>query len=128
MAGLTLSQSEVGAMNVHTEETCTNIKTIVDADNELAYKIFTIAYDVANGSSVKDLLYNCASSTRQILLRRFGRRHRQRNAGHRQRNLRSQDFAIGPAPGTAPALKGFTLVKNQSRLRQACTMANFGND
>ena len=62
MDGLTSYQSEVGAMNIHTEETCTNIKTIVDADNEPAYKIFTIAYDVANGSSVKDLLYNCASS------------------------------------------------------------------
>ncbi|MCB1417443.1 MAG: hypothetical protein KDJ64_13645, partial [Nitratireductor sp.] len=60
--GITSYQSEVGAMNVHTEQTCENIKAITDADSEPAYKIFTIAYDVANGSSVKDLLYNCAST------------------------------------------------------------------
>ncbi|MEZ5792026.1 MAG: hypothetical protein R3D34_15020 [Nitratireductor sp.] len=62
MDGLTSWQSEVGAMNIHTEQTCDNIKAIVDADGEAAYKIFTIAHDVSNGSSVKDLLYSCASS------------------------------------------------------------------
>lgn len=53
--------SDVGAMDQHTETTCANIKAIKDADNEPAVKIFTIAYDVPDGSSVKALLYNCAS-------------------------------------------------------------------
>ncbi len=59
--GTTGNQTEVGAMNQHTAQTCANLKTIIDGDNEPAYKIFTIAYDVSNGSSVKELLYNCAS-------------------------------------------------------------------
>ena len=49
-------------MDEHTATTCENIKAIYDGDNEPAYKIFTIAYDVSDGSSVKDLLYGCASS------------------------------------------------------------------
>jgi hypothetical protein len=49
-------------MNIHTATTCENIKAIIDGDGEAAYKIFTIAYDVSDGSSVKDLLYGCASS------------------------------------------------------------------
>ncbi|MGB7285660.1 MAG: TadE/TadG family type IV pilus assembly protein [Salaquimonas sp.] len=60
--GITSNQSEIGAMNIHTETTCNNIKAIYDADNEPAYKIFTIAYDVSDGSSVKALLHSCASS------------------------------------------------------------------
>ncbi len=55
-------QTPVGAMNIHTATTCENIKAIYDADNEPAYKIFTIAYDVPNGSSVKSLLDGCAST------------------------------------------------------------------
>lgn len=60
--GITSNQSEIGAMNIHTATTCENIKSIIDGDNEPAYKIFTIAYDVPDGSSVKNLLYNCAST------------------------------------------------------------------
>ncbi len=60
--GIDSNQSEIGAMNIHTASTCDNIKAIQDADSEAAYKIFTIAYDVSDGSSVKDLLYGCASS------------------------------------------------------------------
>jgi Flp pilus assembly protein TadG len=60
--GINSNQSFVGAMNIHTATTCENIKAIVDGDNEAAYKIFTIAYDVPSGSSVKDLLYGCAST------------------------------------------------------------------
>lgn len=63
--GLSSWQSNVNAMNAHTQTTCDNIKAITDADNEAAIKIFTIAYDVADGSSVKDLLYNCASFDRK---------------------------------------------------------------
>ncbi|MFZ1813918.1 MAG: pilus assembly protein TadG-related protein [Rhizobiaceae bacterium] len=55
-------QTEIGAMNIHTATTCDNIKAVQDADGESAYRIFTIAYDVSDGSSVKDLLYNCAST------------------------------------------------------------------
>lgn len=50
------------AMDEHTATTCANLKAIQDADNESAYKIFTIAYDVPDGSSVKALLYGCAST------------------------------------------------------------------
>lgn len=53
--------SNVAAMDAHTATTCDNIKAIIDGDNEAAYRIFTIAYDVPDGSSVKTLLYNCAS-------------------------------------------------------------------
>jgi len=60
--GINSSQSLIGAMNIHTATTCDNIKAIIDGDNEAAYKIFTIAYDVSDGSSVKDLLYGCAST------------------------------------------------------------------
>lgn len=60
--GITSNQTNVGAMNIHTATTCENIKAIMDADNEPAYKIFTIAYDVPNGSSVKSLLEGCAST------------------------------------------------------------------
>lgn len=60
--GITSNQTNVGAMNIHTASTCENIKAIQDADGESAYKIFTIAYDVSNGSSVKSLLYGCAST------------------------------------------------------------------
>ena len=59
--GLSTTMSKVDAMNAHTKTTCDNIKAIIDADNEPAYKIFTIAYDVADGSSVKALLHDCAS-------------------------------------------------------------------
>jgi len=62
--GITSNQSLIGAMNIHTATTCSNIKAIIDGDNEAAYKIFTIAYDVSPGSSVKDLLYGCASTKR----------------------------------------------------------------
>jgi Flp pilus assembly protein TadG len=57
--------SNIDAMDAHTEITCENIKTIQDADGEAAYRIFTIAYDVPDGSSVKSLLHNCASTNRQ---------------------------------------------------------------
>lgn len=60
--GINSNQTEVGAMNIHTATTCQNIKSIIDGDNEAAYKIFTIAYDVPAGSSVKALLEGCASS------------------------------------------------------------------
>lgn len=63
--GLSSWQSYVNAMNAHTRTTCDNIKAITDADNEAAIKIFTIAYDVADGSSVKALLYDCASVDRK---------------------------------------------------------------
>lgn len=56
--------SDTEAMDEQTALTCNNIKTIIDADGEPAYRIFTIAYDVPDGSSVKDLLYNCASTNR----------------------------------------------------------------
>jgi hypothetical protein len=59
--GLTESMGLVEAMNTHTQTTCANIKAIQDADEEPAYTIFTIAYDVPDGSSVKDVLYDCAS-------------------------------------------------------------------
>ncbi len=58
----TSKTSLVAAMDEHTATTCENIKAIIDADNEPAYKIFTIAYDVADGSSVKGLLHGCAST------------------------------------------------------------------
>lgn len=61
LEGLGGWESNTAAMNIKTKNTCDNIKTIIDADNESAIKIFTIAYDVADGSSVKDLLYDCAS-------------------------------------------------------------------
>lgn len=57
-------QSNVTAMNTKTANACANIKAITDADNEAAIRIFTIAYDVPNGSSVKSLLYDCASTGR----------------------------------------------------------------
>lgn len=60
--GLGNGVSDVEAMNAHTQTTCTNIKALYDGDNEPAYKIFTIAYDVSNGSSVKTLLEGCAST------------------------------------------------------------------
>ena len=60
--GLSTAMSKTDAMNAHTKTTCDNIKAITDADSEPAYKIFTIAYDVADGSSVKALLYDCAST------------------------------------------------------------------
>ncbi len=60
--GLNSVSSTVTAMDIHTATTCENIKAIIDGDNEAAYKIFTIAYDVPDGSSVKNLLYNCASA------------------------------------------------------------------
>jgi Mg-chelatase subunit ChlD len=60
-AGLATTTSDVDAMNQQTARTCANIKAITDADNEPAYKIFTIVYDVPDGSSVKTLLQNCAS-------------------------------------------------------------------
>lgn len=62
--GTTGWQSNVGAMDIHTQTTCDNIKAITDGDNEAAIKIFTIAYDVPDGSSVKTLLYNCASTSK----------------------------------------------------------------
>jgi len=52
---------DVEAMDAHTATTCANLKEIQDADNEAAIRVFTIAYDVPDGSSVKTLLYNCAS-------------------------------------------------------------------
>ncbi|MCC2098218.1 MAG: hypothetical protein KDJ29_15080, partial [Hyphomicrobiales bacterium] len=60
--GLSTGMSAVAAMNAHTATTCNNIKAIIDGDGEAAYKIFTIAYDVSDGSSVKQLLYDCASA------------------------------------------------------------------
>ncbi len=59
--GIQSSVSDVTAMDTHTQTTCDNIKAIYDGDNEPAYKIFTIAYDVSDGSSVKTLLEGCAS-------------------------------------------------------------------
>lgn len=59
--GLPTWQNDVAAMNTRTATACANIKAITDADNEEAIRIFTIAYDVADGSSVKALLYDCAS-------------------------------------------------------------------
>lgn len=60
--GLSGSHSLTSAMDAHTATTCANIKAITDADGESAYKIFTIAYDVPDGSSVKALLHGCAST------------------------------------------------------------------
>lgn len=59
--GVAVWGGHVPAMDEHTATTCANLKTLTDADNEPAIKVFTIAYDVPNGSSVKTLLYNCAS-------------------------------------------------------------------
>jgi hypothetical protein len=59
--GLTTWTSDVDAMNQQTARTCANIKAVQDADNEAAVRIFTIVYDVPDGSSVKELLQNCAS-------------------------------------------------------------------
>jgi len=56
--------SNTNAMDVHTAATCANIKAQMNAENEPAIKIFTIAYDVPSGSSVKQLLYDCASTGR----------------------------------------------------------------
>jgi Flp pilus assembly protein TadG len=56
--------SNTKAMDVHTAATCANIKKEKNADDESAIKIFTIAYDVPSGSSVKQLLYDCASTGR----------------------------------------------------------------
>ncbi len=56
-------QSNVGAMNIHTASTCANIKAIQNVEGGPGIKIFTIAYDVPNGSSVKQLLYDCASTS-----------------------------------------------------------------
>jgi Flp pilus assembly protein TadG len=63
--GVSSWYSNVDAMDVHTRTTCDNIKAIEDADGEQAYRIFTIAYDVPDGSSVKSLLHHCASTNRQ---------------------------------------------------------------
>ncbi len=52
------------AMDVHTAATCANAKLPKNEENESAIKIFTIAYDVPSGSSVKQLLYDCASTGR----------------------------------------------------------------
>ena len=62
--GLPTWQSNVTAMNTKTATTCANMKALTDADNEAAIRIFTIAYDVPDGSSVKSLLYDCASTSR----------------------------------------------------------------
>ncbi len=62
--GLVSATSDVDAMNQQTARTCENIKAVQDADGEAAIKIFTIVYDVADGSSVKDLLYDCASTSK----------------------------------------------------------------
>lgn len=59
--GLASWTSDVDAMNQQTARTCANIKAVQDADQEEAVRIFTIVYDVADGSSVKSLLQECAS-------------------------------------------------------------------
>lgn len=63
--GLSGWYSNTAAMDAQTAATCNNIKAITDAENEPAYRIFTIAYDVPNGSSVKTLLYDCASTNKK---------------------------------------------------------------
>jgi Flp pilus assembly protein TadG len=60
-AGLPGTYDLVTSMNMHTKNTCDNIKMQLNAENREAIRIFTIAYDVPNGSSVKNLLYDCAS-------------------------------------------------------------------
>lgn len=62
--GLVSATSNVDAMNQQTALTCANIKAVQDADNEAAIKIFTIVYDVPDGSTVKQLLYDCASASK----------------------------------------------------------------
>lgn len=62
--GLDSWLSETAAMNAKTATTCANIKALTDGDNEKAIKIFAIAYDVPDGSSVKALLYDCASTSK----------------------------------------------------------------
>ncbi len=64
MGGLVSADSNVDAMNQQTARTCENIKAVQDADGESAIKIFTIVYDVPDGSSIKDLLYACASTSK----------------------------------------------------------------
>ncbi len=59
--GLVNWTSDVDAMNQQTARTCANIKAVQDADQEDAVRIFTIVYDVADGSSVKTLMQECAS-------------------------------------------------------------------
>jgi Flp pilus assembly protein TadG len=63
--GLASWTSNVDAMNQQTARTCDNIKAFNDADAEPAITVFTIVYDVPDGSSVKDLLYNCASTNKK---------------------------------------------------------------
>jgi Flp pilus assembly protein TadG len=63
--GLASWTSNVDAMNQQTARTCANMKAFNDADGEQAITIFTIVYDVADGSSVKDLLYECASTSKK---------------------------------------------------------------
>jgi hypothetical protein len=62
--GLGSTSSNVDSMNQQTALTCANIKAIQDADGESAIKIFTIVYDVPDGSTVKNLLYECASTSK----------------------------------------------------------------
>lgn len=62
MENATSALSNTQAMDIHTAATCANIKTLANAEGGEAIKVFTIAYDVPAGSSVKTLLQDCAST------------------------------------------------------------------
>jgi hypothetical protein len=63
MDNATSAYSNTNAMDIHTAATCANIKALANAEGGEAIRIFTIAYDVPDGSSVKSLLYDCASAS-----------------------------------------------------------------
>ncbi|MEZ5791108.1 MAG: hypothetical protein R3D34_10080 [Nitratireductor sp.] len=77
-------------MNAHTVQTCNNAKAA-------GVTVFTIAFDVRDGSSVKEMLNACAGSgvidgepvlsSGNFLFRRQWRRHSGRDGLHRQPDL-----------------------------------------